>query len=369
MRRCTRSSSRRVRRRYAPRTRLDASSVQGGSATSPRSRSSRPGVPLAGDHLVESGAARRSCSSTSGDHRADRTRSAVPVHLRPVLDQGVDGLVEAGAPDLGVADLAERVREPGQLVAERVGDGPVQERSAGAQGERSRRIATRMVCTPSGSPSRTSGSRVRSSVTRVAIRCWTSSCTESLPRRGRLRTAAASPSTSASFDWRRLRRAPASVSRVPTRSSSCARALDELDLHLAPGRGRRNVLGAALAPRTGPGLPRRGRRRPRPAPARLRRRAGARYAGWSPWPRPPAACSPTSPATVVRNLVGTVWTARAERDAQLVACLGIDRGRQLQVPTVVVASGASPEGHADLRQPMVRACRSTSPRASARSAR
>ena len=51
----------------------------------------------------------------------------LPVHLGPLVDEGVDGGVQPLAADLGVADLPERVRQPGQLVPQRVGGLPVQE--------------------------------------------------------------------------------------------------------------------------------------------------------------------------------------------------------------------------------------------------
>ena len=68
-----------------------------------------------------------------------------------------------------------------------------------------------------------------------------------------------------------------------------------------------------------------------------------------------ASCwSPARPATVARNRLGTVRTARPRPSRQLVPRFGIVRRGQLQVPTCVIAAGTTMQQHASRGQALAR---------------
>ena len=172
-----------MRRTYLPLMRVLARSDHGGAATSSRSWSSR----RAYRSLVSTSprAVRaRSCSSTSGDHSSERTRSgsqstSARSSTRASMEESSRSrrTSESRTSPSASASQASSSRSGSVTARSRKGR-PV------ASIDRRRRIATRIVCTPSGRPSRTRGSRARTSRTRSPRRCWISCWVRSRGRDG-----------------------------------------------------------------------------------------------------------------------------------------------------------------------------------------
>ncbi len=58
----------------------------------------------------------------------------LPVEVGALRHQGVDGLLDAGRLDLGVACVAEHVSQPAELVADGFGHGAIEKRAARREG-------------------------------------------------------------------------------------------------------------------------------------------------------------------------------------------------------------------------------------------